>query len=232
MIVRAIKTAIFREKDDLLLFIRKYVPKLKDGSILVVTSKVVALSEGRTAIAKTGEAKRKLIQKESQWMKKSELVYLTLKDGMLLPNAGVDESNADGKIVLLPKDSYAVAAALRAKLKKHYGIKRLGIVISDSRVMMMRKGVLGVSLGHAGFKGIKDYRGKRDIFGRKLKITWQNMPDAIATAAALCMGEGNERQPLAIIEDAPVVFTEKVNRRELVIAPKQDMYSSILRLPH
>ena len=51
MKVRAIKTGIFREGEDLLAFIKKYVQTLKEGSVLIVTSKIVALAEGRTAPA-------------------------------------------------------------------------------------------------------------------------------------------------------------------------------------
>lgn len=237
MNIRPVKTRIFREWEGLISFITQHVPKLTEGSVLAVTSKIVALSEGRTAVAKTEAQRKKIIKAESTWTRPSKLVLLTLKDGMLLPNAGVDESNAAGpstqlgvkNLVLLPLDSFKAARSLCIELRTFYKVKKLGVVLTDSRVMPMRKGVLGVALGYAGFKGIRDYRGKKDLFGRTMKITWQNIPDALATAAALCMGEGNERQPLAVIEDAPVEFVERVNRRELLIDPRQDMYSALFR---
>ena len=225
MIIRPVKTRIFREKEDLVRFITKHIPKLRNGNVLAVTSKVVALAEGRTAIVASKKEKEKLIRTESTWAIESHPSWwLTVKDGTFAINAGVDDSNANGKIVLLPKNSFNSASALRKKLRKHYRIKKLGIVITDSRVMPLRKGVLGIALGYAGFKGLRDYRGKPDIFGRKLKVTEVDIADSLATASALVMGEGRERQPLAVIEDAPVEFCETVNRKELRIAAKKDIF--------
>lgn len=224
MQVNAIKTRLFREEEDLLPFIREHIPELNDGTVLVVTSKIVALSEGRTAPV---DQKERLIKEESTWARKTKYVTMTLKDGMIAASAGIDESNADGKLVLLPKDSYAAAADLRDELKRAYGIERLGIILSDSRIMPMRAGVVGVAVGYAGFKGIKDYRGTPDIFGRELKYTQKNIADGLATAAVVLMGEGSEQQPLCVIEDAPVEFAEAAERNELVIPPEDDMYQPL-----
>jgi coenzyme F420-0:L-glutamate ligase/coenzyme F420-1:gamma-L-glutamate ligase len=96
--------------------------------------------------------------------------------------------------------------------------------------MPLRAGVVGVALGYAGFKGLRDYRGKKDVFGRKLKITQTDVADSLATAAILAMGEGNERQPLAIVTHAPVEFTDRVNRKELLIPFKDDMYRPLFKI--
>lgn len=228
MTVRAVKTRIFREGEDLVAFIARHIPKLGEKSVLVVTSKIVALSEGRTALL--GDTER-IIRRESVWAKKTKYGKLTLKDGILMWNAGADASNADGKLVLLPKDSFQAAARIRKRLMSLYKVKRLGIVIPDSRIMPLRAGAVGVALGYAGFLGVRDYRGKNDIFGRKLKFTKTDVADALATAAVLAMGEGSERQPLAVIGDAPVVFAGRTDRRELFISPEDDMYRPLFRIP-
>lgn len=98
----------------------------------------------------------------------------------------------------------------------------------------MRAGVTGIALGYAGFRGVRDYRGKKDLFGRKLKVTMTDVADSLATAATLVMGEGAERQPLAIIEDAPVEFVDGFDRltarkKEVQIAAKDDMYAPLFR---
>ena len=236
MKVLAMRTRIFKENDDLVAFILAHVPKLKNGSILAVTSKIVALAEGRTAELKDKNA---LIKKESSRAIKTKYVWLTLKDGMAMANAGIDDSNADGKLVLLPKDSFAAARKIRSSLLSYYAktskdkqknkIRKLGVVITDSRVAPLRAGVVGVALGYAGFRGLRDYRGTKDIFGRTLKITQTNVADSLATAATLAMGEGRERRPLAVIEDAPVAFTERINRKELLIPVEDDMYGPLFR---
>lgn len=226
MHVRAIKTKIFQENENLISFITRYIKNIKEGSVVVITSKIVALSEGRTAIAKNEKEKDTLIKSESEYALKTKYVWLTLKEGTLIANAGVDESNARGenKIILLPKDSYTAADSIRRNLMKHYGVKKLGVLITDSRILPFRAGVVGVALGYAGFKGIYDYRGTPDIFGRKLKMTQTDIADGLATSAVLLMGEGNECKPLALITDAPITFVNKVKKGELYIDPKDDMY--------
>ena len=228
MKVNAIKTRIFKENENLTDFIISHIPKLKDRTVLAVTSKIVALAEGRVVTLKNRKEKERLIRAESEWqLKVLPEWWLTVRDGTVVVNAGLDDSNAHGKTILLPKDNYKSADDLRRKLKKKYKIKQLGIVITDSRTSALREGVTGVALGYAGFKGVKDYRGDKDIFGRKLKVTQTNIADSLATAATVVMGEGGERQPLAILTDAPVQFCEKVNRKELHIALKYDMYRSL-----
>jgi len=221
MKTRAIKTRLFAEGEIIERFIFEHIPKLKEGSILAVTSKIVALAESRTA---SPLEKERIILKESAWAMPTKYVWLTIKDGMFMAAAGIDESNAQGKIILLPKDSFRAAARLHKSLLKHYKIKCLGVLITDSRVLPLRAGVVGVALGYAGFSGIKDYRGSPDLFGRKLKMTRVDIADSLATSAVLLMGEGRERRPLAIIEDAPVEFRNRVNRQELIIPVADDLY--------
>lgn len=224
MNIKAIHTRLFREGEKIDQFIIEHVPKLKENSVLVVTSKIVALAERRTASAAD---KKKIIKKESEWSVATKYIELTIKDGMFMAAAGIDESNADGKIVLLPKDSFKAASHLRQALLKRYKVKQLGVLLTDSRVLPLRAGVVGVAVGYAGFKGLKDYKGAQDLFGRKLKFTKVDIADSLATAAVLLMGEGDERNPLAVIEHAPVQFSSKVDRAELVIPVADDLYAPL-----
>ena len=224
MEIKAIKTRIFRENEDLTSFILKYIKKLSENSILVVTSKIVSLSEGRTVPFQNKKQKIALIKKESDFAIKTKLVWLTIKDGMVMASAGIDESNAYGKLILLPQNSFHSAELIRRNLKKIFKIKNLGVLITDSRIFPLRAGVVGVALGYAGFKGLRNYVGKKDIFGRVLKMTRTDIADSLATTTVLCMGEGKEQQPLALIANAPVEFIEKSNKKELKINPKEDLY--------
>ena len=224
MIVKPIKTSIFHEGDDLLAFVVSYVKKLSEKSVIVITSKIVALAEGRTAVIENAETKERLIRQESEIAIATKYTWLTVKDGMVMASAGIDESNANGKLILLPKDSFSTARLLRQKLCLRYGLQELGVLITDSRTIPLRAGVAGVALGYAGFRGIKDYRGTPDIFGRKFKVSRTDVADSLATAAVFVMGEGNEQQPLAIIKQAPLTFCERVNRQELRIDIEDDMY--------
>lgn len=225
MKVKAIHTRIFNEGENLQHFIVEHIPTLQDGSILVVTSKIVALAENRTALLKE---KNRIIKEESSWVISTKYAPLTITNGMLMTSAGIDESNARGKLILLPHNSYATANKLRKALCKQYEIKCLGVLITDSRTLPLRVGAVGVALGYAGFKGVKNYKEAPDIFGRALKITVANFADSLAATAVLLMGEGCEQRPLAVIEKAPVEFSTRTNNKELIIKPGDDLYFHLL----
>ena len=227
MIIFPVKTRIFKANESLADFIISEIPKLKNKSILVVTSKILALSQGRVVEKiKNRKEKETWVRKESEKFYETKWCYLCLKDGHWCANGGIDESNAEnGGIILWPKKNYEVAEDLRKKLSKHYRIKNLGILFTDSRIFPLRSGVVGVALGYAGFKGLKSYIGKKDIFGRKFKFEKVNIADSLASAAILVMGEGKEKVPLAVIENAPVEFTnKKINKKELRIKPENDIF--------
>jgi len=229
MLITPIKTEVFIINQNLIDFITVHIPIVPDKAVVVVTSKIVALAEGRVVPFRSTQQKEKLIREESEWALKTKYVWATLKDGALVASAGIDESNADGKLILLPSNSMEAARYIRRELIKRYKIKNLGVLITDSRVMPLRSGVLGIALGYAGFKGLRDYRGKRDIYGRKLKYTQTNVADSLATTATLVMGEGKERYPLGLIIEAPVEFSSKINKNELKIAIEDDMYSPLFK---
>ena len=223
------KTRIFLEGENLFGFIREHLPRLSEGSIVVVTSKIVALAERRTSIATDERTKVRLIRQESTFALRTKLAWLTIKDGTVMPNAGIDASNAKGKLILLPRDSFKAAARLRRQLMRAYGRSRLGVIITDSRLLPLRAGATGVALGYAGFSGIKDYRGTPDLFGRPLRLSQTDVADSLATAAVLLMGEGRECRPLATITGAPVEWRERVHREELHIDPRHDLYRPLFR---
>ncbi len=227
MLVQPFKTKLFKENENLLDFLDKYLPKIKEKDVVVVTSKIIALSEGRFCVVKNEKEKDAIIKKESDWGVKTKYVYLTIKDGDVLANAGVDESNANGKLILLPQNSYASAKIIRDHIRKKYRLKKLGVIVTDSRLLPLRAGVVGISLGYAGFKGIKNYIGKPDLFGRPFEFSKTDIADSLATAAVLVMGEGTEKQPLCVISDAPIEFTYKINHTELKIDIKEDIYKPL-----
>ena len=205
-------------------FIESYQLKLTEKSIIVITSKIVALAEGRLVDKINSQTKDELIIKESDLVLPTKYVCLTIKDGLVMANAGIDESNANNKLILLPQDSFKTASKIRHYFKKKYKLKKFGVIITDSRCLPLRAGITGVALGYAGFKGLKDYRKEKDIFGRPFIYSKVDVADSLATAAVLGMGEGNQQRPLAMIYDAAVEFCDRVNRHELNIDIKDDLY--------
>lgn len=203
----------------------------------MVTSKIVSICEGR--VVKVGKVdKKKLIEQEADCYlppgKNKYNITLTIKRNLLIPTAGIDESNGDGYYVLWPKNPQKTANEIREYLKNNYSLRHIGVIITDSKTTPLRRGTTGIAIAHSGFSALNNYIGKPDIFGRLLYVTKANIVDALATTAVLIMGEGNEQTPLAIIEDVPFVKFQdrnpaKSELRELQVPIKDDLYASLLK---
>jgi len=208
-------------------FIARHIPRVGENTILVVSSKVVALWKNCVVPFESAQQKEDLIKKHSTAYLKTALAWLSIKDGMVMTNAGIDESNAYGKLVLLPPDLYACAEELRTALKSVWNVSNFAIIITDSMILPLRAGVIGASVGYSGFKGVKDLRGKPDLCGRPLKTTLVDAADSISAGAALVMGEADEQCPLCVVTGAPVVFTGKTDPGEIKYPLKDDLYAPL-----
>lgn len=230
MKVSAIRTQLIKPGDDLISLIKGRMRNMREGSILAITSKVVSLWEGRRIEKRKGVTLEKLVKREAKRVWPSMHCFLALKDGVLIPNAGVDESNAFGGYILWPKDAFASAKLIHSAIKRHYKVKRCGVLITDSWTMPLRHGVVGIALGYYGFEGQRNYIGKKDLAERRMKMTKMSVADCLASAAVAVMGEGSERTPFALIEDAPVAYSNRMRRNELKINPYDDVYKPVLKI--
>lgn len=229
MNITPIHTRIFEEGEDLPRFITLHIKQVKERTVLAVSSKVVALWKKCTVPYKNLAQKEQLIKQESQRFLQTKLAWITTKDGMIMTNGGVDESNAKGKLILLPQDCYACAEQLRTALKALWNVQNLGIIITDSLILPLRAGVIGAAVGYSGFEGVKDLRGQKDLFGKPLQTTLVNVADSLATAATLTMGEADEQQPLCLLENVPVLFTDENQKGKLKYPPQDDLYAPLLK---
>lgn len=218
-------------------FLDRYVKKIPDGSVLAITSKIISICEGRIVPVK-GTDKQKLIERESEYFlkptKSSYGIALSIKNGILTPMAGIDESNANGFYILWPRDAQKTANEVREHFTKKFRLKKFGVIITDSKTTPLRWGTTGFALAHSGFSALTDYIGTPDIFGRKLKVTKANIMDGLAGAAVLMMGEGKEQTPLALISDIPFVAFQKRNPtsleiRNLKLEISKDLYAPLLK---
>lgn len=239
MIVKAIKTRKFLPPKDNLWDLLAAIKSLKENSVVAVTSKVVSIGEGRCLPIEQGITKDEIAIKEADKYIPREAspggwVLHTIKNNMLIASSGVDESNGANYFTLWPKDPQKSAKKIWDFLRKKYKVKNLGVIITDSRLVPLRRGVVGIAIGFFGFKPIKDYRGKKDIFGREFKMETSNLPDSLATAAVLEMGEGLEQQPIAIISDISEIefinkkFKPKTLDDTFEIPQKEDMFYPFL----
>lgn len=219
MIVKAVKTRKFLPPKDNFEDLLSAIKNLKENSIVAIASKVVSIGEGRCVLSEKQEKDELIIKEADLYLERkyvpAQSVIFTIKNNVMVASAGVDESNAAGYFVLWPKDPEESAKRIWQYLKNKFNLKNLGVIITDSRVTPLRRGVVGVAVAYFGFKPLKDYRGKEDLFGRKFEMETSDIPDSLATAAVLEMGEGAESQPFAIITD--VSYIEFMQKR---YAPK------------
>lgn len=249
MIVKPIKTRPFLPpKDDLFELIKGGLTptrtkltgsdpvNLKEGSILVIASKIVSIWQGRCVKIEEVPDKDELIKKEAELYLPREKaprgwVMLTMKHNIMIPTAGIDESNANGYYVLWPEKPFETAKKIYNFIKKEYKLKKFGVIISDSHTVPLRWGTMGIALSYWGFWPLKDYRGTKDIFGRVMKISQLNIADSLATVGVLAMGEGKEQTPMAVIEDVPFVKFGNFNflkKNPLALMREIDIYGPLL----
>ena len=231
------RTIVPNKDKDLFAILDRYLPPLKERTVVAVTSKIVAICEGRIQPLEE-DKKDELIIREAQWyLPRSSSKYnvlLTIKRNVMNFSSGVDESNAGGYFVLWPKDPQKSANSIRAYLAKKYRVKNLGVVITDTASVPLRWGQRGVFvLAHSGFSALNSYIGKPDLFGRPFKMTSAAIADALGTSAVLVMGEGAESTPLALIEDIPFVRFQhrnptKKELEKLRMPLKDDLYAPLI----
>lgn len=244
--VRPVKSELKTQEFDLFETLVNSLEKsqitLENGDVLVISSKYVANSQGRlidyehvvpSAQSKILAEKFHLNPKIAEIiLRESDAVFggvpgfvITSADNILAPNAGIDKSNAqNGKLVLYPIDVYLIAEQLRRKFFLRFSI-HIGIIITDSRLMPARVGTTGVALACAGIEPLSDIRGKKDLYGKPLKVTFQAVADNLASIANLKMGEGADSTPAAVIKNAGVDITDrKISPHEMAISHDQCVY--------
>ncbi len=220
-------------KDDLYEVFDESLPKLKEGDVVLVTSKVVAIHQGRCIPVSAVPNKDDLIKKEAEsYIERDKTikypVMFTIKHHTLIASAGIDESNGNGYYILWPEHIDEAAKEIWSYLRKAHNVKKLGIIITDSHILPLRWGVTGISIGHYGFEPSVDRRGEKDVFGRKLTMTWQNIPDSIAAFGVMLMGEGGECTPLLVARGLPLTFTSRQTSQKFWADPREDIYKPLL----
>jgi coenzyme F420-0:L-glutamate ligase/homotetrameric cytidine deaminase len=219
----------------------------EDGDVLVISESAVATWQRRVVrledvnpsdlACALGERYCKDAREMELILRESESivggipgVVLTMNDGFLYPNAGIDHSNAPpGYVVLFPDSPMKTASEIRERVSEG---KRIGVIIGDSRTHPLRLGCVGVALACSGLVPVEDARGQRDLYGRELQITRKAVADNLVSAAQIVMGEGDESIPAAIVRGAPVQMAE--DGCEIPkIPPEECMYLGALRCgPH
>jgi coenzyme F420-0:L-glutamate ligase / coenzyme F420-1:gamma-L-glutamate ligase len=189
---------------DLAALIAGAAPDLRDGDILVVTSKIVSKAEGRVV---TGDREAAIDAEAVRVVaRRGPTRIVANRHGLVLAAAGVDASNtAPGTIVLLPADPDASARDLRRAIAGRLGIS-IGVIISDTLGRAWRTGQTDTAIGISGMIPLRDHRGQTDTFGNSLEVTVAAVADEIAAAADLVKAKTTQI-PVAVVRGLPELVT-------------------------
>ena len=217
---------------------------MQNGDILVLAETAVATAEGNIIDLSTITPSKQAQELGRKYqmdprtvevvLKESDSVVggipgflLCMKHGTLLPNAGVDASNAPlGCVTPLPKNPDHSALTIKHAIEAMTGA-RIGVIIADSRTHAMRRGCSGIAIGNAGITAVIDDRGRSDLFGRKLEVTQRAVADNIASAAELVMGEADECTPAAVIRGLGMPIDDQTGIES--IAAEECLFMGVFR---
>lgn len=211
-----------REGDDIAALIDG--ADLRDGDIVVVTSKIVSKAEGRVLVAGDRE---KAIDAETVRVvaRRGDTRIVQTRQGLVLAAAGVDASNTEpGTVLLLPSDSDASARRIRAGLRDRVGV-RVGVIVSDTLGRPWRLGLIDAAIGAAGVRPMDDLRGRTDAYGNRLEATMTSVADEVASAAELVKGKLSA-VPVAVVRGLSHLVTDDdgPGARVLIRPPDEDMF--------
>jgi len=199
------------EGDDLASLLRSLFD-FRDGDVLCIASTIVAKAEGRFrhlqdyhptkkaeeiagSINKDPRFVQAVLDESNEVLLEKPFLLVVTKFGHVSVNAGIDQSNVGGDLVLLlPEDPKVSARAIRNALGKD-----VAVIITDTCGRPFRCGVAAVAVGWAGIGTLRDWRGEADIHGKKLEITLEAVADEIAGAANLLMGEAGDGTPAVVL---------------------------------
>jgi coenzyme F420-0:L-glutamate ligase/coenzyme F420-1:gamma-L-glutamate ligase len=205
--------------DDLAALIAAASTDLRDGDILVVTSKVVSKAEGRLVPGTredhlAAETVRVVAQRGSTQIVETH-------HGLVIAAAGIDASNVpDGTVALLPLDPDASAARIREGLQRICGVD-VAVIVSDTMGRPWRDGVIDTAIGAAGLDVLWDLRGQRDTAGHLLEATVIALADELASAADLVKGK-LAATPVAIVRGFPYRRSNPDRGARPLIRPSAD----------
>jgi coenzyme F420-0:L-glutamate ligase / coenzyme F420-1:gamma-L-glutamate ligase len=190
---------------------------LRDGDIVVVTSKIVSKAEGRIVPATQreraiqAETALTVARRDSTWIVRT-------RRGLTLAGAGVDNSNvAPESILLLPTDPDRSARRLRDDLAAR-SRTRLGVLISDTAGRAWRIGQTDHVIGAAGIRVVERYAGSVDHYGNSLQITAMAVGDELAAAADLAKGKLS-RLPVAVIRGLDRLVIDDTDTAASLVRP-------------
>src|SRR5690348_12896031 len=142
MKVTAYKTHKIQPNENLFSILDKYLPPLKENTVIAIASKIVGLCEGRVVKIKSEKEKdtqkTELAEHESEYyLPKNSNKYgvmLTINEGLIVVSGGIDESNINGYFSLWPKNPQKSVNDIREYLAKKNNIEKVAVILTDSKL--------------------------------------------------------------------------------------------------
>ncbi|MHB8618839.1 MAG: coenzyme F420-0:L-glutamate ligase [Chloroflexota bacterium] len=192
----------------------------EEGDVFVIAQKIISRAEGRLVHLADVTPSPRALELAPVAKKDPRLVEVILNDsrevlrlhegvliveqrsGFICANAGVDRSNVppgDGEVAaLLPVDADESARVFIERVRQITGLA-VAAIVNDSHGRPWREGSVGVAIGLAGMRPLKDERGQRDLFGYELQTSVIGLADEVAAAASLLMGQADEAIPVVVV---------------------------------
>jgi coenzyme F420-0:L-glutamate ligase / coenzyme F420-1:gamma-L-glutamate ligase len=195
---------------------------VRDGDVVVVTSKVVSKAEGRL-VPDNDRGATIATETVRVVARRHDLVIAETAHGFVCANAGVDLSNVDdGQAALLPVEPDRSARRIRDGIRAVAGVE-VAVIVSDTFGRAWRIGLTDVAIGVSGLAAVVDLRGEHDATGRELQVTEVALADEIAGAAELVKGKAAQL-PAAVVRGLDPAWFREGSARELVRPPGEDLF--------
>lgn len=189
---------------------------LRDGDIVLITSKIVSKAEG--CAVELEEIRPSAFAKSwaAEWDKDPRVVEVVLNEskrvvrqigpvlitetrhGFVCANSGVDQSSsgAHGRVLVLPRDPDASARRARARFGE-LGVN-VAVIVTDTFGRPWREGQTDIAIGAAGINPLYSYIGQHDPHGHEFRVQEICVVDELAAASELVKGN-TSRVPVAVV---------------------------------
>ncbi len=218
--------------------------EVDDGDVIAIAQKIVSKSENRyldisllspsdeaITLSKQIDKDPKFIQailNESKKVVRYRMGVLIVehKLGFIHANAGIDRSNIDQEqdiVLLLPEDPDASAKAISKSLTKFF-TKNISVIITDTMGRPFRNGIVGFTIGSHNIECLLDERGKKDLYGNKLRVTQIGIADELAAASSLLMGQAAQKKPVILIKGYQFKQNNLSDSQSLIRGEEEDLF--------
>ena len=214
---------------------------LRDGDVVIVTSKIVSKAEGRAIELADVEPSEFAERWAARWDKDPRVVEVVLREsrrvirqigpvlitethhGFCCANSGVDQSSsgAVGRVLVLPADPDASCREHRRRFAE-LGVD-VAVLMSDTFGRPWREGQTDVAIGIAGMHPLHSYIGQHDPHGHEFRVQELCVADELAAAGELVKGN-TSRVPVAVVRGHEWTVDEEASMAPVLRDSERDLF--------